>query len=164
MGPRALCRPGKALSLGCTEPRLPLGTKPRSWVTVCNPDKDQHVSHSEVSQDQGSLPKCYVHFTVERGEECATLNSVTLRLPRAPVPPPFCIRPSEGSFTSLGIIVVVIVSVYFPVLPVRGATDFLPFGLRQGVTLEPWLAWSVIGRPSWPQTYGTSPAFASECW
>lgn len=59
------------------------------WVTVCNPDKDQHVSHSEVSRDQGSLPKCYVHFTVERGEECATLNSVTLRLPRAPVPPPF---------------------------------------------------------------------------
>lgn len=35
------------------------------------------------------------------------------------------------------------------------------FGLRQGVTLEPWLTWSVISRPSWPETYGTSPAFAS---
>lgn len=96
------------------------------WVTVCNPDKDQHVSHSEVSRDQGSLPKCYVHFTVERGEECATLNSVTLRLPRAPVPPPFASDRVRGSFTSLGIIVVVIVSVYFPVLPVSPRTEEEP--------------------------------------
>lgn len=81
-------------------------------------------------------------------------------------PTSICIRPSEGSFTSLGIIVVVIVSVYFPVLLVsprieEEASDFLLFGLRQGVTLEPWLTWSVISRPRWSQTYGTSPAFAS---
>lgn len=38
-------------------------------------------------------------------------------------PTSICIRPSEGSFTSLGIIVVVIVSVYFPVLPVSPRTE-----------------------------------------
>lgn len=71
-------------------------------------------------------------------------------------PTSICIRPSEGSFTSLGIIVVVIVSVIFQFCLSVPAQK-----RRQGVTLEPWLTWSVISRPSWPQTYGTSPAFAS---
>lgn len=96
---------------------------------------------------------CHLKFCDAQAATCSCPTSI-------------CIRLSEGSFPSLGMIVVVIVSLCFPVLPVSPCTEeeplfFLPFGLRQGVTLEPWLAWSVIGRPSWPQTCGTSPAFAS---